>query len=83
MMPDVIRAGELARRDATVPALLEAMEREVAVQRVGARGIQARMADVAAATTIRAWVEAVKVKQALRRDNPVLSNLRGRGLPVD
>lgn len=57
MMPDVIRAGELARRDATVPALLEAMEREVAHQRVGACGIVARMADVVAATTIRAWVE--------------------------
>ena len=59
MMPDVIRAGELARRDATVPALLEAMEREVAHQRVGACGILARMADVVAATTIRAWVECV------------------------
>lgn len=59
MMPDVIRAGELARRDATVPALLDAMEREVAHQRVGAYGILARMADVVAATTIRAWVECV------------------------
>ena len=59
MMPDVIRAGELARRDATVPALLDAMEREVAHQRVGACGILARMADVVAATTIRAWVECV------------------------
>lgn len=59
MMPDVIRAGELARRDATVPALLEAMERELAHRRVGACGILARMADVVAATTIRAWVECV------------------------
>jgi AraC-like DNA-binding protein len=59
MMPDVIRAGELATRDATVPALLDAMEREVAHQRVGACGILARMADVVAATTIRAWVECV------------------------
>lgn len=59
MMPDVIRAGELARRDATVPALLDAMEREVGHQRVGACGILARMADVVAATTIRAWVECV------------------------
>jgi AraC-like DNA-binding protein len=57
MMPDVIRAGELARRDSTVPALLDAMEREVTQQRVGACGIVARMADVLAATTIRAWVE--------------------------
>jgi AraC-like DNA-binding protein len=59
MMPDVIRAGALATRDATVPTLLEAMEREVAHQRVGACGIVARMADVVAATTIRAWVECV------------------------
>lgn len=59
MMPDVIRAGELARRDATVPALLEAMEHELAHRRVGACGILARMADVVAATTIRAWVECV------------------------
>lgn len=59
MMPEVIRAGELARRDATVPALLDAMEREVAHQRVGACGILSRMADVVAATTIRAWVECV------------------------
>jgi AraC-like DNA-binding protein len=59
MMPDVIRAGELARRDATVPALLEAMERELVHQRVGACGVLARMADVVAATTIRAWAECV------------------------
>lgn len=59
MMPDVIRAGALARRDPTVPALLEAMEREVMQERVGACGIVARMADVLAATTIRAWVECV------------------------
>lgn len=59
MMPDVIRASELARRDATVPALLDAMERELAHQRVGACGILARMADVVAATTIRAWAECV------------------------
>ena len=59
MMPDVIRAGELSRRDPTVPALLEAMEREVDANRIGACGILARMADVLAATTIRAWVECV------------------------
>jgi AraC-like DNA-binding protein len=59
MMPAAIRAGELARRDPTVPALLDAMEREVAQDRIGACGILARMADVLAATTIRAWVECV------------------------
>lgn len=57
MMPDVMRAGDLARRDPTVPVLLEAMEREIALDRVGALGILARMADVLAASIIRAWVE--------------------------
>ena len=57
MMPDVMRAGDLAQRDPTVPALLEAMEREVALERIGACGIMARMADVLAASIIRAWVE--------------------------
>ena len=57
MMPDVMRAGELAQRDPAVPALLEAMEREVALDRIGACGILARLADVLAASIIRAWVE--------------------------
>lgn len=57
MMPEVMRAGELAQRDATVPALLEAMEREMALDRVGACGILARLADALAASIIRAWVE--------------------------
>ncbi|KAF1050068.1 AraC family transcriptional regulator [Xylophilus sp.] len=57
MMPAVIHAGELARRDPAVPALLEAMEREVALDRIGACGILARLADVLAASIIRGWVE--------------------------
>ena len=57
MMPDVMRAGELAQRDPAVPALLEAMEREVSLDRIGACGILARLADVLAASIIRAWVE--------------------------
>lgn len=57
MMPEVMRAGDLAQRDPTVPALLEAMEREIALDRIGACGILARMADVLAASIIRAWVE--------------------------
>ncbi|UXY16072.1 AraC family transcriptional regulator [Chitiniphilus purpureus] len=57
MMPDVMRAGKLAQRDPTVPALLEAMEREVALDRIGACGVLARLADVLAASIIRAWVE--------------------------
>ena len=41
----------------SVPALLEAMEREVSLGRIGACGILARLADVLAASIIRAWVE--------------------------
>ena len=55
--PDVMFAGDLAKRDVTVPALLDAMEREVALDRIGACGILARLADVLAASIIRAWVE--------------------------
>ncbi|HET6435581.1 MAG TPA: AraC family transcriptional regulator [Xanthomonadaceae bacterium] len=57
MMPGVMHAGDLAQRDPAVPALLEAMEREVALDRIGACGILARLADVLAASVIRAWVE--------------------------
>jgi len=57
MMPDVMHAGALARRDPTVPTLLEAMEHEASLDRIGACGILARLADVLAASIIRAWVE--------------------------
>lgn len=57
MMPDVMLAGDLAQRDPTVPALLASMEREVALGRIGACGILARLTDVLAASIIRAWVE--------------------------
>jgi len=57
MMPDVMHAGALVQRDPTVPGLLEAMEREVSLDRIGACGILARLADVLAASIIRAWVE--------------------------
>ncbi|HEY0661936.1 MAG TPA: AraC family transcriptional regulator [Lysobacter sp.] len=57
MMPDLMHAGDLVERDPAVPALLEAMEREVSLDRIGACGILARLADVLAASIIRAWVE--------------------------
>jgi AraC-like DNA-binding protein len=57
MMPDVMRACDLSQRDPAVLAMLEAMEREVALDRIGACGILARLADVLAASIIRAWVE--------------------------
>jgi hypothetical protein len=37
--------------------LLEAMAREVTLERVGSGSILARLADVLAATVIRSWVE--------------------------
>lgn len=57
LMPERMHAGALAQRDPTVPVLLEAMEREVALDRIGSCGILARLADVLAASVIRAWVE--------------------------
>jgi AraC-like DNA-binding protein len=57
LMPDVMRAHELAKNEPSVPHLLEAMMREVAMDRVGAGGVLARLADVLAATIVRAWVE--------------------------
>ncbi|KQY88701.1 AraC family transcriptional regulator [Pelomonas sp. Root1444] len=57
MMPPVMLASDLALKDATVPALLDAMEREVALNRIGACGILARLADALAASIIRVWLE--------------------------
>jgi AraC-like DNA-binding protein len=57
MMPDLMHAGDLVKRDPAVLALLDAMEREVSLDRIGACGILARLADVLAASIIRAWVE--------------------------
>jgi len=57
LMPDRMLAGDLVKREPAVPALLEAMEREAALDRIGACGILARLADVLAASIIRAWVE--------------------------
>jgi AraC-like DNA-binding protein len=57
LMPERMLAGDLVKRDPAVPALLEAMEREAALDRIGACGILARLADVLAASIIRAWVE--------------------------
>jgi AraC-like DNA-binding protein len=57
MMPERMLADDLIKRDPAVPVLLEAMEREASLDRIGACGILARMADVLAASIIRAWVE--------------------------
>ena len=57
MMPDVMHADELMKYEPTILHLLEAMGCEVEMNRVGACGIIARLADVLAAQIIRAWVE--------------------------
>lgn len=57
MMPDVMRTHELEAYEPAIPHLLEAMAREVTMERVGSGGILARLADVLAATVIRSWVE--------------------------
>lgn len=57
MMPDLMRAEELMQAEPTVPHLLNAMVAECGMNRVGASGILARLADVMAAQIIRSWVE--------------------------
>jgi AraC-like DNA-binding protein len=57
MMPDVMWVHELAAIEPNIAFLLEAMAREVTIDRVGAGGMLARLADVLAASIIRVWVE--------------------------
>lgn len=57
MMPAVMRAQDLMADDPTIAPMLDAMVCEVAMDRVGAGGIAARLADVLAAKIIRSWVE--------------------------
>ncbi|WP_431323121.1 AraC family transcriptional regulator [Rhizobium sp. YTU87027] len=57
LMPAIMRTSDLAASEPSIPALLDAMMREVDMNRVGAGGILARLADVLTATIIRTWVE--------------------------
>lgn len=57
LMPEIMLTSDLARNDPAIPHLLEAMAREADLDRVGAAGILARLADVLTATLIRTWVE--------------------------
>lgn len=57
MMPDVMHAHDLNKNEPTVRHLLDAMVEEVRLERVGAGGMLARMADVLAASLVRLWVE--------------------------
>ncbi len=57
MMPEVMRTCDLVGKEPSFSWLLDAMNREVEMDRVGAAGILARLADVLAASIIRSWVE--------------------------
>lgn len=57
LMPEMMRMSDFIANEPDIPHLLDAMGREVAMDRVGAGGILARLADVLAAAIIRAWVE--------------------------
>jgi AraC-like DNA-binding protein len=57
MMPEIMRAGEMLLKEPAIPHLLEAMNAEMCLSRIGAGGILARLADVLAAKIIRAWIE--------------------------
>jgi AraC-like DNA-binding protein len=57
LMPGAMLTSALGKSEPAIPHLLEAMAREVDMDRVGAGGILARLADVLTATIIRAWVE--------------------------
>lgn len=57
LMPQVMSVGALIGRQPELMPLLDAMEREMAEERVGSAGILARLADVIAASIVRGWVE--------------------------
>lgn len=57
LMPDVMRTSDLAANEPSIRPLLDAMQREVEMNRVGAGGILSRLADVLTATLIRTWLE--------------------------
>jgi AraC-like DNA-binding protein len=57
MMPDLMRAHDLAAFEPAIPMLLEIMVQELRSERVGSGGLLARLADVVAASVIRSWVE--------------------------
>jgi AraC-like DNA-binding protein len=57
LMPELMQVVELGVHEPSIPGLLKTMASEVALDRVGAGGILARLADVVAASLIRTWVE--------------------------
>jgi AraC-like DNA-binding protein len=57
MMPELMQVHQATVNEPGIPDLLKTMACEVAMDRVGAGGILARLADVVAASLIRTWVE--------------------------
>jgi AraC-like DNA-binding protein len=57
LMPEVMLVGTLLDRQPEIVPMLQAMEREVRMERAGSAGILARLADVVAASIVRGWVE--------------------------
>jgi AraC-like DNA-binding protein len=57
MMPELMQVHQATMNEPGIPDLLKTMACEVAMDRVGAGGILARLADVVAASLIRTWVE--------------------------
>jgi len=57
LMPEVMRVDTLVNRYPEILPMLEAMAREAKEGRAGYAGILSRLADVVAASIVRAWVE--------------------------
>jgi len=57
LMPELMQVREATINEPGIPDLLKTMGCEVSLDRVGAGGILARLADVVAASLIRSWVE--------------------------
>lgn len=57
LMPEVMQASDLMTNEPAIMHLIEAMISECAMNRAGASGILARLADVMAAQIIRSWLE--------------------------
>ena len=74
MMPEVMLAGDLARRDTTVPVLLDAMEREVARAAAGAQAAAA-LSEVELAKEIKR-VEKEMLESAKRLEFESAARLR-------
>lgn len=57
LLPDMILARDLATEDTPIPHVVDALLQETELDRIGAAGILARLADVLAASLIRSWIE--------------------------